>query len=92
MTSDVRVCHDCKRPSPTGPSDFTLISSKHGWRLARERQNDGTSAPVWRCPDCWQAYRARRLESGEHALLTPQAKTSTWVGRVASAMKRIGSK
>lgn len=57
-----RQCGDCKEWSPPTRTQHTLISSRYGWRLAREVQPDGTTQLVWRCPNCHAKRRASTPE------------------------------
>jgi hypothetical protein len=62
MTNDehdaTRVCRGCGTVSPETNTEFTLISSKFGWRLSRSAEKDGRNELVWRCPACWQDFKA----------------------------------
>jgi hypothetical protein len=58
-----QICVDCKKVSPSTESSQTLVSSRHGWRLARVTRPEGTSLE-WRCPDCWAAFVKKRQETG----------------------------
>lgn len=53
-------CADCKIASPPTRTGTTLVTSKYGWRAVRIPTAEG-SAAEWRCPDCWAAYRTRKL-------------------------------
>jgi hypothetical protein len=55
-----RVCVDCRASAPRTETNYTLISSKHGWRLAK--RIDAVTGLVfeWRCPSCWERYKATR--------------------------------
>ncbi len=64
MTADARTCSDCSKALPAEEGDTsTLISTKYGWRLVREKQPNGDVVPKWRCPDCWRDHK-RRLGAG----------------------------
>ena len=52
-----QTCVDCQRQSPATDTKYTLISSQHGWRLARTRKSDGIIAVEWRCPPCWRRFK-----------------------------------
>ena len=54
------VCVDCRVLSPRTETNYTLISSKYGWRLSRSEGPNGTVILEWRCPACWTRFRARR--------------------------------
>ncbi len=47
--SQPRVCADCGIPAPATESAYTLISSRHGWRLQYEVDARGEKQPKWRC-------------------------------------------
>lgn len=51
-------CVDCSRQSPPTETGYTLISREFGWRLTRTRAGDGSFVLEWRCPSCWQKYKA----------------------------------
>jgi hypothetical protein len=53
-------CVDCGTGAPQLDQEQTLRSTL-GWRLVFERQPDGTNKPLWRCPDCWQDYKQRKV-------------------------------
>lgn len=50
-------CVDCGASSPKTRTAHTLISSKHGWRLARIPDDKGGYRFEWRCPGCWTAFK-----------------------------------
>ncbi|GAC1576064.1 MAG: hypothetical protein NVS3B20_25160 [Polyangiales bacterium] len=52
------VCTDCGAQAPATRTSYSLISSEHGWRLARK-----TDRPefVWRCPACWARHKAKKI-------------------------------
>jgi hypothetical protein len=52
-------CVDCNLQSPPTDTNYTLISSRHGWRLTRLRSAHGQFVAEWRCPQCWTAYKRR---------------------------------
>lgn len=49
-------CKDCGALAPRTETNFTLISSQHGWRLTFEKEN-GRRKAEWRCPRCWRAFK-----------------------------------
>lgn len=59
-----QICADCSVKSPPTETNYTLISSRYGWRLTLETSPDGRRIPIWRCPKCWQEYRKRQPDSG----------------------------
>jgi hypothetical protein len=68
-----RQCVDCKALAPLTSTSHSLISSKHGWRLQRSRDAQGSIRLEWLCARCAVARRARGVEaealpeSGERA-------------------------
>jgi hypothetical protein len=53
-------CVGCRTRSPETETEYTLISSRFGWRLTRRIDKDGAFLMEWRCPNCWQKYKAER--------------------------------
>jgi hypothetical protein len=53
-------CVGCGASSPQTETNYTLISSRHGWRLSLRTTPDGKRHSEWRCPSCWSAFRAKR--------------------------------
>ncbi|MBI2394736.1 MAG: hypothetical protein HYV09_34525 [Deltaproteobacteria bacterium] len=47
------ACVDCRARAPEVETEYTLISSRFGWRLTRKIDRDGTIQLEWRCPTCW---------------------------------------
>lgn len=47
------VCIDCGKLSPATQTNYTLISSQHGWRLTLGTDSIGRRVMEWRCPKCW---------------------------------------
>lgn len=66
-------CVDCSLEAPED-KDTSLISS-FGWRLMRTRMLDGSVALEWRCPECWERYKATRGVVG--TTMRPAAPSST---------------
>jgi hypothetical protein len=58
MVTRLDCCCDCREPKPQTETNYTLISARHGWRLTRRREPDGTLALEWHCPQCWTRRRA----------------------------------
>src|SRR5579872_3339909 len=52
-----QTCVDCGILSPETDTNYTLIGSRHGWRLTRRIESDGSAVAEWRCPPCWRAYK-----------------------------------
>jgi hypothetical protein len=53
-------CKDCGIAAPATETNYTLISARHGWRLALDKTPEGRREAVWRCPNCWAIFRGRR--------------------------------
>jgi len=52
-------CVDCGKEPPETETEYTLISSRHGWRLTRGADLNGQRVMEWRCPACWLAHRKK---------------------------------
>jgi hypothetical protein len=50
-------CVDCGALSPETETNYTLISSQHGWRLSRASDPLGNPVMEWRCPRCWARHK-----------------------------------
>jgi hypothetical protein len=57
-----QTCVDCRDLSPETDTNYTLISSRFGWRLTRTTDAAGKLVVEWRCAACWQLYKAARGE------------------------------
>jgi len=77
-------CADCGTLAPADANDALLTSTKHGWRLSRETDEQGVVTPRWRCPACW-AERRRELEK---TIPGSGATASALFRGVAEALKR----
>jgi hypothetical protein len=53
-----KSCADCGAVTPDEVGDYTLISARFGWRLARETDSSGCLRLSWRCPSCWERRKA----------------------------------
>lgn len=58
------ACVDCRARAPEVETEYTLISSRFGWRLTRKIDRDGSTQLEWRCPTCW----ARRKQEKAMAM------------------------
>jgi len=58
-----QICIDCGSESPPTETNYTLISSRYGWRLSLEKRPDGRRVSVWRCPLCWDRHRGRQSQT-----------------------------
>jgi hypothetical protein len=56
----MRQCIDCRAVAPKTDTNYTLISSKYGWRLSRRTDSAGSLIVEWRCPTCWDKHKAQR--------------------------------
>ena len=61
----VHVCSDCKAQAPATDTNYTLISSRYGWRLSRRASATGVLTVEWRCPRCWERFKKQRTGGGE---------------------------
>jgi hypothetical protein len=97
------ACADCKRLAPETETEYTLISTDHGWRLTRVRKPDGAFVFVWRCPTCWRAYKEAQGQAPSPAdqassarnvkRLTSRPPPSSGGARFfASALEKLGKK
>jgi len=57
-------CMGCGAKSPEVETEYTLISSRFGWRLARRTARDGSAILEWRCPTCWAKYKLEKTGEG----------------------------
>jgi hypothetical protein len=53
-------CVDCSTIMPPTDTNYTLISSRYGWRLTRTYDALGNRVLEWRCPQCWTRYREQQ--------------------------------
>lgn len=67
-----QTCVGCNARAPQTETNYTLISSQHGWRLTRKRGPDGPIVE-WRCPTCWAAYKQRGEAGARPSGRTPAA-------------------
>jgi hypothetical protein len=47
------VCSGCRKRSPPTETDYSLIGPRHGWRVQRTKNADGSCLFEWYCPKCW---------------------------------------
>jgi hypothetical protein len=71
------TCVDCKKQSPETETNYTLIGSRHGWRLSREKLPDGKVLVEWRCADCWKLHKATQSESAGRQSVTATSTPAT---------------
>jgi hypothetical protein len=55
-----QTCFDCGKTAPETQTSYTLISSTHGWRVSREKNEKGEFVARWRCADCWKKLKEAR--------------------------------
>lgn len=73
--SSSQTCVGCGRKSPPTDTDYTLISSRHGWRLTIETSPNGRRHPIWRCPACWRRRRdAEQVTSKLQSSMLPPSE------------------
>jgi hypothetical protein len=70
--ADSALCVDCRLQAPED-RDASLVSF-FGWRLIRTRTRDGNMDLEWRCPPCWERYKATRGPVG-NTMRPPSAGT-----------------
>jgi hypothetical protein len=63
-TEDRNHCVDCGAEAPQTNTDYTLISTRYGWRLMPRVQADGSRVLEWRCKTCWAKHRERVGKAG----------------------------
>lgn len=64
MDDRTDVCASCGKKAPKTETEYTLISSRYGWRLSREKAPDGTYTVKWHCPACWRNLKAAKAKAG----------------------------
>jgi hypothetical protein len=52
-------CISCARLSPETNGDSTLTTS-YGWRIRKGTDEAGNTVIEWRCPPCWQRFKAQQ--------------------------------
>lgn len=57
-------CTDCGDLSPETQTPYTLISSRYGWRVIFDVDDEGQRIPKWRCPQCWDSYKKAKSSGG----------------------------
>jgi len=60
---DRQICIGCGKKSPETETNYTLISSRFGWRLTRTNDATGKLVVAWRCASCWRLYKIARGET-----------------------------
>ena len=56
-------CVGCGRVSPETNGEITLTTS-FGWRIRRNPQATADAQTEWRCPACWQKFKASQHGEG----------------------------
>jgi DNA-directed RNA polymerase subunit RPC12/RpoP len=59
--SQPQTCFSCGKSAPETDTSYTLISSAHGWRVSREKDENGENVARWRCADCWKKFKETRV-------------------------------
>lgn len=59
-------CCLCGAASPMTKTNYTLISTKHQWRMELRTEEDGSRVPCWYCPSCWQVAKRTRSTPAKH--------------------------
>jgi hypothetical protein len=89
---DRETCVGCGVRAPATDTNYTLISSKHGWRLLRRALGDGEYALDWRCRECWRAYKREMGDalppSGSHSVRPPSLPASEKMRSAPAASSR----
>ena len=75
------VCRDCRTRAPVTDTNYTLISSRYGWRLTRKTAPDGTFSVEWRCPRCWERFKQSKVTSITPGEGVPAATTPSTIKR-----------
>ena len=70
--ADRQTCVDCNILAPETDTNYTLIGSRHGWRLTRRVEPDGRAVPEWRCQACWRVYKATSSEKKPRRITEPR--------------------
>jgi len=62
MPGEIKVkrCVDCGLAAPKAETNYTLVSSRHGWRLTIVTDAAGRKTSELRCPNCWAKHRLAR--------------------------------
>ncbi len=55
-----QTCFGCGKTAPETDTSYTLISAAHGWRVSREKDEQGENIARWRCADCWKKFKESR--------------------------------
>jgi hypothetical protein len=69
-----QTCFDCGKTAPETQTSYTLISSAHGWRVSREKNDKGEFVARWRCADCWKKMKESRGGATDSVGATPVPK------------------
>ena len=69
-----QTCFDCGKAAPETQTSYTLISSAHGWRVSREKNEKGEFVARWRCADCWKKLKDARGGPADSVGATPVPK------------------
>jgi hypothetical protein len=53
-------CVGCGVAAPQAETNYTLVSSRYGWRLTIVNDAAGRKSSELRCPTCWARHRLSR--------------------------------
>lgn len=56
-------CVGCAKMSPETNGEHTLTTS-YGWRIRKAFDAAGAPFVEWRCPTCWQRFKAAQVAAG----------------------------
>lgn len=83
-------CVDCRRLSPPTDSGYTLISREFGWRLTRAKALDGSLVLQWRCPVCWERFKAKQKTRPWEPARRPPPRIQEPSGDDAASLSQSG--
>jgi hypothetical protein len=86
MTGAMRKekCHDCGIDSPATNTEYTLISSRYGWRVVQARDAKGEIVMEWRCPTCWKEFKLRPPSPDPSTASPRKQMVRSTTGRIAA--------
>ncbi len=59
-----KFCIDCGAAAPKTETNYTLVGSRHGWRVSIVTDATGRKSSVLRCPSCWAKFREQVSATG----------------------------
>jgi hypothetical protein len=54
-------CASCQKPSPLTETEYSLIGSRHGWRVSTRPTPEGRRVLDWCCAECWTKRKLKDL-------------------------------